>query len=66
MQINDPLLSKREAAALLRVSAATFYRRIADGTVPKPLKIGTLSRWSLSDIQNTIEAAKVARNSVDG
>ncbi len=61
MQITDPLLTKKEAAEILKISIPTFYRRVADGTVPKPIKIGALSKWLLSDILATIEDAKSAR-----
>ncbi|CDZ52278.1 helix-turn-helix transcriptional regulator [Neorhizobium galegae] len=62
MQINDPLLTKKEAAAILDVSIPTFYRRVADGIVPKPIKIGTLSKWPQSEILSVIESAKAARD----
>ncbi|CDM56263.1 MULTISPECIES: helix-turn-helix transcriptional regulator [Rhizobium] len=62
MQITDPLLTKKEAAAILKISVPTLYRRVADGTVPKPIKIGALSKWPMSDILGTIEDAKAARN----
>ncbi|MBB3355322.1 excisionase family DNA binding protein [Rhizobium sp. BK049] len=62
MQITDPLLTKKEAAAILNISVPTLYRRVADGTIPRPLKIGALSKWALSDILGTIEDAKAARN----
>lgn len=58
----DPLLTAREAAPLLGMSLPTFWRRVADGTIPKPLKLGVLSRWPKSEILAVIEAAKAARN----
>ena len=61
MQITDPLLTDREGASLLSVSIPTFWRRVSDGTVPKPVKIGALSRWPQSEIMAVIERAKVAR-----
>ncbi|MGK9053374.1 helix-turn-helix transcriptional regulator [Neorhizobium petrolearium] len=61
MQISDPLLTKKEAAEILKISVPTLYRRVADGTLPKPLKIGALSKWPLSDIVGLIENAKAAR-----
>ena len=57
----DPLLKDKEAAALLEVSHATFWRRVADGTVPRPIKIGAMSRWPRSEILAVIERAKAAR-----
>ncbi|OQP87568.1 DNA-binding protein [Rhizobium rhizosphaerae] len=61
MQIIDPLFSAREAAAALHVSLPTFWRRVADGTVPRPVKIGALSKWPQSEILAVIEAAKAKR-----
>ena len=61
MDITDPLLTAREGAKFLQVSVPTFWRRVADGTVPKPVKIGALSRWPRSEIVAVIESAKAAR-----
>jgi len=61
MQIIDPLLTARESALTLDVSVPTFYRRVADGTVPHPVKIGCLSRWPKSEIIAVIETAKQKR-----
>jgi predicted DNA-binding transcriptional regulator AlpA len=61
MQITDPLLTDREGAAILSVSIPTFWRRVSDGTVPKPVKIGALSRWPQSEIMAVIERAKAQR-----
>lgn len=57
----DPLLIAKEAAGLLGISVPTFWRRVADGTVPKPIKLGALSRWPRSEIFAVIEKAKAAR-----
>ena len=57
----DPLLIARESAAILQVSVPTFWRRVADGTIPKPVKLGGLSRWPKSEILGVIETAKAAR-----
>ena len=62
MEISDPLLTVREGAAVLQVSVPTFWRRVADGTVPKPLKIGALSRWPRSEVLAVIERAKSIRH----
>ena len=57
----DPLLIAREGAAILQISVPTFWRRVADGTIPKPVKLGGLSRWPKSEILAVIETAKAAR-----
>ncbi|SMO96343.1 transcriptional regulator, AlpA family [Thalassovita litoralis] len=59
----DPLLSGKEAAHYLGMSYPTFLRRVADGTVPSPIKLGALSRWPKSEILAVIENAKAARHS---
>lgn len=61
MTLTDPLLIAREAAAILQISVPTFWRRVADGTIPKPLKLGGLSRWPKSEVLAVIETAKAAR-----
>lgn len=58
----DPLLRAKESAAILQISVPTFWRRIADGTVPRPLKLGGMSRWPRSEILDVIEKAKAARD----
>ena len=56
------LISDVETARLLGCSRATVWRRVADGTLPKPIKIGGLSRFVLSEINATVESAMAARN----
>ncbi|MEI4473357.1 helix-turn-helix transcriptional regulator [Frigidibacter sp. MR17.24] len=62
MTITDPLLTAREGAEMLQVSVPTFWRRVADGTIPKPIKLGALSRWPQSEISEVIEKAKAQRH----
>jgi predicted DNA-binding transcriptional regulator AlpA len=57
MNAVDPLLTAREVAAFLQISMPTLYRRIADGTQPKPVKLGSLSRWPLSETLAALKAA---------
>ncbi|MDH4442123.1 MAG: DNA-binding protein [Rhizobium sp.] len=64
MHITDPLLSAREGAEVLKVSLPTFWRRVSDGTVPRPVKIGALSKWPTSEILAVIERAKAQRSVV--
>lgn len=57
----DPLIRDGDAAVMLGCSKATFWRRVADGTIPKPVKIGGMSRWPQSEIFAVIERAKAQR-----
>jgi len=63
MRVTDYLLTARECTKLLQISIPTFYRRISDGTLPKPIKMGALSRWSEAEIISAIESAKAKRHS---
>ncbi|MEN8949917.1 helix-turn-helix transcriptional regulator [Planktotalea arctica] len=62
----DQLIRDREGAALLGCSKATWWRRVADGTLPKPIKIGGLSRWKLSDVAALVDEAACARSDKGG
>lgn len=64
MENMDPLLTADECADYLKVSRVTLYRRVKDGTVPRPMKVGALSRWPRSDILAVIDAAKAARSAI--
>ncbi|MDH3264029.1 MAG: DNA-binding protein [Paracoccaceae bacterium] len=59
--MEDQLIRDRECAEMLGASVATFWRRVADGTIPKPVRIGGMSRWPRSEIVAVIEAAKARR-----
>lgn len=54
----DPLMKAREVADMLRISIPSLYRRIDDGTIPPPIKLGHLSRWSRADILAALATAK--------
>jgi predicted DNA-binding transcriptional regulator AlpA len=55
------LLRDVDAASTLAISRATFWRRVADGTIPKPIRIGGASRWTKAEILGVIEAAQAVR-----
>jgi predicted DNA-binding transcriptional regulator AlpA len=57
----DPLIRDGDAALMLGCSKATFWRRVADGTIPRPVKIGGTSRWPKSEILKVIETAIAER-----
>ncbi len=58
----DGLIRDAEAAKIIGCSKSSFWRRVADGTFPQPVKFGGLSRWLKADIIEAIEAAKAKRN----
>lgn len=57
----EPLLTDREGAQLLNCGRSTFWRWASEGVIPKPLKIGGMSRWKLSELQAVIAKADAQR-----
>lgn len=57
----DDLIRDSEACKIIGCSKSSFWRRVADGTFPRPVKIGGLSRWLKADIVNAIELASERR-----
>jgi predicted DNA-binding transcriptional regulator AlpA len=53
----ERLVRDAEGAAILGCSKATFWRLVAKGAIPPPIKIGGMSRWKVSDVQAFIEQA---------
>ena len=62
MTITDPLLTAREGAAELQISEPTVWRWVANGTLPKAVKLGGMSRWPRSELLAVIERAKAKRD----
>lgn len=60
----DGLIRDAEAAKIIGCSKSSFWRRVADGTFPQPVKFGGLSRWLKTDILEAIETAKIRRNRI--
>lgn len=58
----DGLIRDTDAANIIGCSKSSFWRRVADGTFPQPVKIGGLSRWLKTDILDAIESAKNKRD----
>jgi predicted DNA-binding transcriptional regulator AlpA len=64
MNTTDPLIRDRDGASLMGCSVSTWWRRVADGTVTPPVKIGGMSRWPLSEVQAVIDTAKAQRSTL--
>ncbi len=54
----------RDLAAEFNCNPSTIWRRVADGTFPKPIKIGGLTRWVPEEIDAVVDRAKRARDEV--
>ncbi|KQV39170.1 MULTISPECIES: helix-turn-helix domain-containing protein [unclassified Rhizobium] len=57
----DRLLTDKEVAEIFQVHRATIWRRVKDGTLPRPIRMGTISRFPQSEIIAALEAAKHKR-----
>jgi predicted DNA-binding transcriptional regulator AlpA len=54
MQSDLELLDRRAVCTLFGgIHPATLYRHVRSGTMPRPVKVGALSRW----LRNECEAA---------
>ena len=52
MKENARILVKAdEAAAMLAMGRSTFWREVKVGRLPKPIKLGGLTRWRVADLQ---------------
>lgn len=59
------LVSDVELAEMLGVSRKSVWRRVRDGSLPQPVKIGGLSRFVLTEVNERVEAAKAARSETE-
>ncbi|NEI66874.1 helix-turn-helix transcriptional regulator [Rhizobium leguminosarum] len=58
----EKLLTDKEVAKLLGgVSRATVWGNVKKGIIPKPIKLGGITRFPMSDILGVIETAKQRR-----
>ena len=58
--MHPELLDRRAVCFLLGgsrpINAATLYRHIRSGTLPKPVEIGGSSRWLRSEVEQALQA----------
>ena len=60
--MTDLLLTDREVVSVLGCSRSTLWRWTQEGSFPKPMKFGGMSRWKSSDIDNFIASASAERD----
>lgn len=58
----ERLITIAEAARMLSVSTRGFYRLIASGELPSPLKVGTSSRIPITELNAYIQRLKDRRH----
>jgi predicted DNA-binding transcriptional regulator AlpA len=59
MHASPLLVPAAEAAQMLSMGRSTFWRLVAKESLPKPVKIGGLTRWRVTDLQRFVEALGV-------
>lgn len=45
------LVTASEAARLLSIGRSTFFRKVAEGHLPKPVHFGGITRWRMDDLR---------------
>lgn len=50
------LLDVEEVAAMLDISMRSVWRRVSEGLMPKPIRLGTSVRWRRSEIEDWVAA----------
>lgn len=58
---NVELWTARDVAAALKIGERTVWRMVSTSEFPQPIKIGRLSRWRPSTIQDWIGDREAAR-----
>lgn len=53
----NALLTDKDVAALFSCGVSTVWRWASNGTIPKPVKIGGVSRWRMTDLAPLLGAA---------
>ena len=56
------LMSDQSSAAWLGLSRATFWRRVADGTLPRPIRLGGRTLWRRSELRAVIDNLAAERD----
>ena len=52
IEFESPLIIRQELETAFKVSHATIYRWIKEGSFPKPVRLGAnMVRWKASDIE---------------
>lgn len=59
------LISLAEVRMRVGLGKTTIYTRVAAGTFPKPVSLGTTSRWVDSEVTAWIAAQIATRDGVD-
>lgn len=50
------LVTADEAAEMLSIGKSTLWREVKDGNLPKPIKLGSVTRWRVADLHACVAA----------
>lgn len=56
--MDDKLLRIDDALEIIHIGKSTFWKYVAEGQLPKPVKIGSSSLWRYSDLMQFIANAQ--------
>lgn len=59
--MSEKYLTLTQVMARLQLAKSSVYRRIKDGTLPRPIKVGKLQRFKESEIEAAMEALAAQR-----
>ena len=59
--MSEQYLTLSQVMVRLQLAKSSVYRRIKDGTLPQPIKVGNLQRFKESEIEAAMEALAVQR-----
>ncbi len=51
------LVTALEGAGMLSMGRSTFWRAVSAGMLPKPVRIGGLTRWRVADLMRAVDPA---------
>jgi predicted DNA-binding transcriptional regulator AlpA len=58
----DELLRDTDVAAMIGISRATLWRWMGAGQIPAPIRIGGVTRWWRSEVENHLSDITAARD----
>ena len=56
--MSEKYLSIQDIMERLQIARSSVYRRVKDGTLPSPIKLGNLRRFKESDVEAALSALK--------
>jgi predicted DNA-binding transcriptional regulator AlpA len=54
MSTEKILVTAEEAAEMLSIGKSTLWREVKEGNLPKPIKLGSITRWRVADLQASV------------